>query len=60
MPEHNRSSREEARFYPVNGIRGHCKCGEYFHYIAQEGEIECEECGRVLNVYVDHDLWKEP
>lgn len=57
MPDHTRNANDEATFYPVDGIRGHCECGHYFHYIGQEGETECEECGRVYNVYVDHERW---
>lgn len=57
MVTHERQERDGATFYPVDGIRGHCKCGEYFHYIGQEGEVSCDECGRVWNVYVDHDDW---
>jgi len=60
MPTHERSGRQEANFYPVDGMRGHCKCGNYLHYIDAEGEKECDDCGRVWNVYVDHDLWEEP
>lgn len=58
MPDHTREENEEANFYPVDGIRGHCKCGEYLHYTSSEGEWECDECGRVYNIYVDHDLWQ--
>jgi hypothetical protein len=57
MVDHTRNGEDEAHFYPVDGIRGNCECGHYFHYIAVEGETECEECGRVYNVYVDHDDW---
>lgn len=60
MPNHEREERDEANFYPVDGIRGNCKCGNYMHYISFEGEVECDECGRVWNLYVDHDLWEEP
>lgn len=59
MPEHTKAETSEANFYPVDGIRGHCECGNYLHYISQEGETECNECGRVWNVYVDHELWKK-
>lgn len=59
-PDPDESASEEANFYPVDGIRGHCKCGEYFHYISMEGETRCTSCGRVWNIYVDHDLWEEP
>lgn len=48
-----------ARFYPVDGIRGHCSCGEYLHYKSFEGEWQCPECGRVWNLYVECDLWDE-
>jgi hypothetical protein len=57
MVTHERQGRDEATFYPVDGIRGHCECGEYFHYIDSEGEVSCDECGRTYNVYVDHDDW---
>lgn len=60
LPEHERSSEQEANFYPVDGIRGHCKCGNYLHYRSTEGEWECDECGRVWNLFVDHELWEEP
>jgi len=53
------NTREEANFYPVDGIRGHCTCGHYFHFISVEGETTCPECGTVYNVYVDHDVWEE-
>ena len=56
---HEDDREAEANFYPVDGIRGNCKCGNYFHFLSYEGELECEECGRVWNVYVDHDLWEE-
>lgn len=59
MTEHKRSGRDEANFYPVDGLRGHCVCGEYLHFMAQEGDYECPDCGRVWNVYVDHELWEE-
>lgn len=59
MPTHERDGNDDANFYPVDGMRGNCKCGAYFHYISIEGDIECDECGRVWNVYVDHDLWEE-
>ncbi|EGQ44334.1 MAG: hypothetical protein J07AB43_01000 [Candidatus Nanosalina sp. J07AB43] len=58
MTEHTRTERDEANFYPVDGIRGHCKCGQYMSYIGVEGDFECSECGRVWNVYVDHELWE--
>lgn len=51
---------EDPEFYPVDGIRGHCKCGNYFQFISFEGELECDKCGRVWNVFVDHELWQEP
>lgn len=64
MPDHTSRSqdteRDEAQFYPVDGLRGHCKCGNYLHFISREGEQSCDECGRVWNIYVDHDLWEEP
>jgi hypothetical protein len=60
MPNHERESQDEANYYPVNGIRGHCKCGNFFQYIIGEGEVECGECGRVWNVYVDHECWEGP
>jgi hypothetical protein len=58
MPDHTREPRDEANFYPVDGMRGTCKCGNHIHYIGFEGETECEECGRVWNIYVDHTLWQ--
>lgn len=60
MVDHTKSDKggqDEAQFYPVDGIRGHCKCGEYFHFISREGEFTCSNCGRVWNVFVDHELW---
>jgi hypothetical protein len=51
--------RDEAQFYPVDGIRGHCVCGEYFHFISHEGAVTCDECGREWNVFVDHELWED-
>lgn len=59
IPPHERKEEDEANFYPVDGLRGHCKCGNYMHYMAGEGEYECPECGRVYNIYVDHELWDE-
>jgi len=60
MPEHEREAADEARFYPINGMRGHCECGAYVNYISREGEVKCDDCGRVWNVYVGHDLWQGP
>lgn len=60
MPEHNREEQDEANFYPVNGMRGYCKCGNYIQFISYEGETVCDECGRVWNVFVGHELWEEP
>jgi hypothetical protein len=62
MPTHTRSDeteteRNEANFYPVDGIRGTCKCGNFIQYIAMEGDTTCESCGRTWNVYVDHEQW---
>jgi hypothetical protein len=51
---HEPNESDEENFYPVDGIRGECKCGEYFHYIAFEGEIECD-CGRTWNVFVQSE-----
>lgn len=62
MVDHTRdenTEQNEAQFYPVDGIRGHCVCGEYHHFISREGEFTCGECGRVWNVFVDHELWDE-
>lgn len=62
MTEHSRDEgveREEANFYPVDGIRGHCVCGYYFNFISVEGEVTCPDCGTVYNVYVDSDVWQE-
>jgi len=58
MTEHQKEEREEANFYPVDGVRGECKCGNYIRYIGYEGEVECSDCGRVWNVFVDHELWE--
>lgn len=63
MTDHTSPRNEEAseaEFYPVDGMRGHCSCGNYMNYIGFEGEATCDECGRVWNVYVDCDLWEEP
>lgn len=62
MVEHTREEQDEAQFYPVDGLRGNCKCGAYLHY-TDEGSWECdgeEGCGRVWNIYVDCELWQEP
>jgi hypothetical protein len=58
MPAHERNGSDEVNFYPVDGMRGHCKCGNHISYISFEGEVECGECGRVWNVFVDHELWQ--
>jgi hypothetical protein len=49
----------KANFYPVDGIRGTCTCGKYFHFISFEGEVRCPDCGKLFNVYVDHDVWED-
>ena len=62
MTEHSRDEgveREEANFYPVDGIRGHCVCGHYFNFISVEGEVTCPNCKTVYNVYVDNDVWEK-
>jgi|APHM01.1.fsa_nt_gi hypothetical protein len=61
MPEHKRGEENEvdtdAHFMPVDGLSGQCKCGALFNYIAFEGATECDECGRVYNVYVSFEEW---
>lgn len=64
MPEHQRGEEnqiisDEEYFTAVDGLQGQCACGYVFHYIAFEGEIECEDCGRVYNVYVDFEEWDD-
>lgn len=54
MVEHTRDDGgelQEAKFYPVNGLRGNCVCGHFIQY-THEGETECESCGRTWNIYV--------
>jgi len=48
------------RFEAVDGMRGHCVCGNYFHYLGglDVGEIEivCEECGRRLEINISAEV----
>ncbi|MBP1986991.1 hypothetical protein [Halolamina salifodinae] len=48
------------RFEAVDGLRGHCVCGKYFHYIGgldvSEVELVCEDCGRRLQVEVSAEV----
>jgi len=37
---------------PVPGLSGTCPCGESFHFMSLEREIECPECGRRIKLDV--------